>query len=228
MGLLEHVTVERTSELTSLSDLPPGTRYIAERPLTVDEFYALVDEESPAELDDGVVVMPSPVNIQHEDCRGFLAGILRLYVDALGLGLVLDSRVKVRLGLRTAREPDICFLSNARKRLLRQQEIAGAPDLVVEIITSDRGRSEALAKRPQYERAGVDELWLVDFTLRQVRQLILKDQVYEETVLVDGDTLESGVVAGFRVAVSLLFTPAGEYPYQWPVVQALLKQRQAG
>jgi copper chaperone CopZ len=135
----------------------------------------------------------------------------------------LGSRAKVRLGPRTAREPDICFLSTERAHLLRQQEIAGAPDLVVEIITSDKGRSEALAKRTQYETAGVQELWLLDFPLRRLHFLLLKDGLYGEAVLEEADTVSSQVVPGFRVAVAVLLSPVGQYPPQWPIVEGLLQ-----
>src|SRR5262249_37179778 len=157
-----------------------GSRYVPEQPLTVDEFYDQIAEDSPAELDEGAVVMPSPPSLQHEDSGCFLLSLLRLYVNALGLGVVVGSRMKVRLGLRIAREPDICFVSNERRHLLRDQEIAGAPDLVVEIVTSDKGRSEALAKRPQYETAGVAEFWLLDIPRRRLHVLSLQENIYRE------------------------------------------------
>jgi Uma2 family endonuclease len=223
MALLERVSVRPAREIASFSEIPAGTRYIPAQPLTVDQFFDLIEEDSPAELDEGAVVMPSPVNLQHEDGFVFLLGLLRLFVDAKGLGVVLGSRAKVRLGPRTAREPDICFLSTQRAHLLRQQEIAGALDLVVEIITSDKGRSEALAKRTQYEAAGVQELWLLDFLLRRLHFLLLKDGLYEETVLGDAETVSSHVVPGFRVTVAALLSPVGQYPPQWPIVEALLQ-----
>jgi Uma2 family endonuclease len=223
MALLERLSVKPTKELTSLAKLRPGTRYVPERLLTVDEFYELIDEDSPAELDGGAVVMPSPVSFQHEDGFSFLLGVLRSYVNALGLGVVVGSRMKVRLALRTAREPDISFISTARKHLIQAQEIAGPPDLIVEIVTSDTGRSEALAKVPQYETAGVTELWLLDFPRRRVHFLVLKGGAYQETVLGEGDTLTSKVVPGFRLAVSVLLSPAGQFPSEVTIVQQLLQ-----
>src|SRR5438309_332577 len=149
MALLERLVVKRAKPLKSVSEIPPGTRYVPERLLTVDEFYELIGEDSPAELDEGAIVMPSPISLLHEDCFGFLFSLLRMYVDARGLGTVLGSRFKTRLGLRIAREPDILFVSSARRALVRRLEVDGGPDLVVEIINSEKGRSEALAKVPQ-------------------------------------------------------------------------------
>jgi Uma2 family endonuclease len=223
MALLERVVVREAKPLKSVADIPPGTRYVPERLLTVDEFYDLIDEDSPAELDEGAIVMPSPTSAYHEDCFLFLGSLLRIYVDAIGLGIVLGSRAKSRLDLRTAREPDILFVSTARRHLVRDLEVDGAPDLVVEIINSDKGRSEAFAKVPQYERAEVAELWLIDLPRRRVHFLTLRSGTFEETLLAEGDTLRSGVVSGFCIPVSVLFSPAGQYPAGWPMLQELLQ-----
>lgn len=224
MALLERVEVENADGVTTLAQLPPGTRYVPDRPLTVDEFYELIDEDSPAELDEGAVVMPSPVNIQHEDAVGFLSGLLRLFVDTRGLGLVLGSRAKVRLGVRIAREPDICYVAKANRARVKQQEIDGPPELVVEVITSDKGRSEAWSKRPQYEAAGVPELWMLDIPLRRLHFLVLEDGIYREVVLSDAEIVVSQILPGFRVAVSILLSPVGEFPPQWPLVEEMLRQ----
>jgi Uma2 family endonuclease len=223
MALLERLTVEEVQPFPSVADIPPGTRYVPEKPLTVDEFYELIDDDSPAELDEGAIVMPSPAGLHHEDCFGFLFSLLRLYAESRGLGTVLGSRSKARLGVRTAREPDISFVSAGRAdELLKPLEIAGGPDLVVEIIASNKGRSEAIAKVPQYQQASVGELWLIDLRLRRVTQLLLENVAFRETVLTETDTLQAAMIPGFRLSASLLFSPPGKYPPALPILQALL------
>lgn len=224
MALLERITVERAEPLRSVEDIPPGTRYIPERPLTVDEFYEMIGEESRAELDEGAIVMPSPAGFWHEDCFGFLFALLRSYVDARRLGVVLGSRSKVRLGQRIAREPDILFVTESRRELVQRLDVDGAPDLVVEIINSDKGRSEALAKVHQYRNAGVAELWLVDLPAHRVMQLLLRGGEYEETSLEGEAALTAATVPGFRLPVALLFSAPGKYPPAFPILQSLLSE----
>ena len=48
MPLLERTRMSPTKELTSLPHLRPGTRYVPDRILTVDEFIALLPETSAA------------------------------------------------------------------------------------------------------------------------------------------------------------------------------------
>lgn len=141
---------------------------------------------------------------------------------------MLGSRTKTRLGARVAREPDILFVSAARAGIVQRLEVAAGPDLAVEIIGSDKGRSEALAKVPQYERAGVAELWLIDLLRRQVHLLRLEPGGYAETLRREGDALQSSMVDGFQLDVSLLFSAPGKYPSAWPILQRLLGEGEAG
>ena len=222
MALLERTSVEPVEPLRSIDDIPPGSRYVPERPLTVDEFYDLIDEDSHAELDEGAIIMPSPAGYRHEDCFGFLHFLLRGFVEAKGLGVLLGAHTKVRLGLRTAREPDLLFVSQARRSIVRELDIDGGPDLVVEIINSSKGRSEALAKVPQYARAQVRELWLIDLPRRRLSQMLLAGVEYEETVLEGEAELQAVTVTGFHLPVSALFSEEG-HPPAWPILQELLK-----
>jgi Uma2 family endonuclease len=93
------------------------------------------------------------------------------------------------------------------------------------VITSDKGRSEAFAKRPQYEAAGVKELWMLDHPRRRLHLLMLENGVYQETVLTEADVVQSRVVPGFHLPVSVLLSPAGSFPPQWPIVEGLLQAR---
>jgi Uma2 family endonuclease len=223
MALLERTLVE-DAIFETVDEIPPGTRYVPPHLLTVDEFYDMIDERSPAELDEGAIVMPSPVGLHHEDCFAFLLTLLRGFVNARELGQVLGSRFKSRLGPRTAREPDILFVSTARRHLVEKLEVNGAPDLVVEIINSDKGRSEALDKVPQYERAGVAELWLVDLLKRHVQKLLLVDGSFQAEILEEGGTLISMTIPGFGIPVAVLLSSPGHYPSELAILQQLLAE----
>lgn len=223
MALLERITVEPVELLGSVDEIPPGTRYVPERPLTVDEFYELIDEDSRAELAEGGIIMPSPAGYRHATCFGFLHFLLHGFVEARGLEILLGAHTKVRLGPRTAREPDLLFVSQERRHLVTELEVNGGPDLVVEIINSDKGRSEALAKVPQYARAGVRELWLIDLPLQRVSQMLLTGAEYEGTVLSGDAELRAVTIPGFHLPISALVAEAG-HPPSWPLLQELLRE----
>ena len=88
--------------------------------------------------------------------------LLRLLEDP-GLGIVVDAPVGVEFpDSGEGVQPDIVFVSEARRGRIAEQGIRGAPDLVIEILsptTADRVRG---IKRKLYERQGVDQYWIVD------------------------------------------------------------------
>ncbi len=57
-------------------------------------------------------------------------------------------------------QPDIVFVSNARRAIIRDR-VEGAPDLVVEVISASTARRDRGPKLRLYERYGVRECWLV-------------------------------------------------------------------
>ena len=91
--------------------------------------------------------------------------LLLQYVRATGCGQVLHAPVDVVLGEGSRRDvvqPDIVFIAATRTAIVTKQEIAGAPDLVIEILspgTADRDRGY---KRTLYQRTSVREYWIVD------------------------------------------------------------------
>jgi Uma2 family endonuclease len=222
MALLERVSVRELKPIRSVSELRPGTRYVPERLLTVDEFYELTTEDDRAELDAGVIVMPSPAGFLHENCNAFLLSLMRAFVSRTRLGIVVGSNFVIRLGPRTARAPDILFVRAERRHIITELDVVEPPDLVVEIIASRSMRSEALAKVAQYETFGIPEAWLVDLLRKHVRRLVLVNGVYEETILTGGDFTTSPSLPRFRLPMSHLFSEPDQLSDILDIVQSML------
>lgn len=66
-------------------------------------------------------------------------------------------------------QPDLFYVSEARKRILTESHVQGAPDLVVEVLSPSTRRRDESSKLKLYERSDVDEYWLVDPASRSVR-----------------------------------------------------------
>jgi Uma2 family endonuclease len=65
--------------------------------------------------------------------------------------------------------PDIVYVSNARRSILREAYVEGPPDIVVEVVTDESREFDNDVKRRAYARCGVAEYWLVDPDTRSVR-----------------------------------------------------------
>ncbi len=115
-------------------------------------------------LDGDLMMVPAPTT-RHQFISRNLEFILHGFVRAHGLGSVLYSPVDVVFGEDAAREvaqPDIVFISRARASIIKEGEIQGAPDLVVEVLSPGTEVRDRGYKQHLYGRYGVREYWIVD------------------------------------------------------------------
>jgi Uma2 family endonuclease len=102
---------------------------------------------------------------------------------------------------------DLMFISNKRHEIVLLNNIQGAPDLVIEILTeSDNGHDE-VAKCSVYEQMSVSEYWIVDPT-RHVVCVFRRNTAgrYERAAkLSSRDTLTSSLFPAFAIDVDRIF-----------------------
>jgi Uma2 family endonuclease len=168
-------------------------------------FDELVDEDTRAELIDGVMVVHSPASPRHYDIAGFLRTLMQCYAEEKELGKVLGPDSLIYLKTCRIFAPDLYFLEQKRvpKRLPKKQ-FEGPPDLIVEVLSPSNRRFDLEEKRPAYRGAGVKEIWLVDPD--QGRVLVdrrLKKRYATDTVTAGRVT--SAVVPGFWVEAAWLW-----------------------
>ena len=151
-----------------------------------------------AEWVDGSVVPMSPVSDRHQDIVDFLAALLRYLVEETDAGIVRTSQVAMHLG-RSARVPDIFFLST--EHLARRQPtfVEGPADLVIEVASPEsRGRDRG-EKFYEYEQAGVPEYWLIDPARKTVDVFRLDAQGQYAAASASASRLQSAVLPGFWI-----------------------------
>lgn len=208
--------------------LEPETVFCTDRPLTVEEFYEMIDEDTNAELVEGVIVMKSPVSYQHETLFSFLYTMLNLYVKERNLGQVLGSRTVVRITNHTGREPDLLFVSKERLNIIHKNDIQGAPDLVVEIISPWDDRREIVAKQSEYEQIGVREFWLIDQPKQRIFVYDLSPEGNFVERQIQGGSLHSTTVEGLKIQLDWLWCKPEEFPSILSIVQEFLSKGDSG
>lgn len=170
---------------------------LLEMPVDISQRHEILEGE--------LFVSPSP-SLIHQVLLGELHARLSTYVRGHQLGRLLTGPVDVKRSEYGVTVPDILFVRKSRAHVvtLGEQAITEPPDLVVEVISPSSHRRDRIRKFAFYAEFGVEEYWVVDPFQRTCDAYVLRDGVYE-VLPVEGGTLHSEVVEGFKLHIADLF-----------------------
>jgi Uma2 family endonuclease len=171
--------------------------------VTEEMFDEWVDEDTKAELFDGVMIVHSSVTLQHDDVAGFIRGLMRFFASAKNAGKVLGPHALVHLAACRLLAPDVFFI---RERLPRPMTkvFESVPELALEILSPATWQYDLEEKRAAYREAGVREIWFVDVEGRKLIVDRKRGLGYVEKIVSRGK-FASKVLDGFWLDVSWLW-----------------------
>ena len=160
------------------------------------------DDGNRYELYDGILVVMESPSDTHQAISMELARQLANFLvgkKCKAFSAPFDVRLFEKPGdspedVDTVVQPDLMVVCDQSK--LDRHGIYGAPDLVVEIISPSTQRYDRLVKLDLYQRAGVQEYWIVDPLYRSVQVLtltggqLLPKEVYGRTGIARVNVLE--------------------------------------
>ena len=129
---------------------------------TIDDIYSL-PEGSRAELIDGQIYYMAPPNTNHQRILSFLHLEIGNYIRLKkGACEVFPAPFAVFLFADDSKylEPDISIVCDKHK--LNDHGCSGAPDWIIEIVSSGSKRMDYYTKLSLYRSANVREYWIVD------------------------------------------------------------------
>lgn len=186
--------------------------------LTVEEFMELpeTDDRRKMELDEGVLYIMVKPGLVHQFFQGRLSFYFESYLEEFDeppAHVFTEVIVALSLERRTLFAPDLSIVLAGRSHLLAGLRIEGPPDIVVEILSTDRNR-DLVRKRQAYADAGVAEYWIFDSTNDTATILELRYGEYRErAVLTADDTLTTPLLPGLAIPLADVFRhrrrPAG-------------------
>ena len=107
--------------------------------------------------------MVAAPNLKHQTVQGNLYYHLRRFITEHELGKLFIAPCDVVLSDTDVVQPDLLFVSRKREHLLSGGDnVRGAPDLVIEILSPASADRDQGYKCKLYGRCGVTEYWLVD------------------------------------------------------------------
>ena len=173
--------------------------------LTYADYMKTSDDERYELLNGELIMSPSPKEI-HQDISGNLYFRLRAFVRERSLGKVYFSPFDVVLSDTDVVQPDLLFVSNERADIITADNIQGAPDLVVEILSPATAERDRTVKLDLYAQHGVKEYWIVDPDAKTVKVLLRGESRFEVSgIYGEGQSLRSPTLAGFSVALEEIF-----------------------
>lgn len=159
------------------------------------------------QLIDGEVVIGMPPVLKHQAIVGEILFLLMMIARKSG-GKALTSPVEVYLDDDNVFQPDVLYIKPDNLAIAQGDEkrIAGAPNLIVEVLSPSTARFDRQEKYQAYERHGVGEYWIVDPVHETVEVWNLDEagRYLRQGAFAGEDTFESAVL-GERVSVKAIF-----------------------
>ncbi len=149
-------------------------------PKTALDVFRLLPEGTLCEVIDNVLYMSPAPKYTHQRLLGLLFKNISNHTDAEKMGEAFIAPVDVYFEhLLSAVQPDLIFISNENSYILNEDGyIYGSPDLVVEVLSSDKKR-DTEKKKSLYERAGVKEYFTVNPQDRKIQGYRLNNSNFE-------------------------------------------------
>ena len=176
----EKVQNDNASESYVLHETAPAYRVVPKR-YTTDDYYRLPGDER-YELIDGVLYNLAAPSVLHQQILGDLFFMFRQCIQHSGRPCqVFFAPCDVRLDSDqyTMIQPDLFVICSQEQK--KFNNIEGAPDLVVEIISESSLGRDSVLKLNKYKKAGVREYWIVDPLNQAVLVYLFGDKSTVET-----------------------------------------------
>ena len=170
------------------------------------EDYLKINDDNQYEIIGGKLIMVPAPRTMHQRVKGNIFWFLKDYIRKNDLGVILDAPTDVILSETEKPQPDILFVSKERLDIITEQNVQGAPDLVIEILSPSTAKYDRTEKSRAYYNHGVKEYWIVDPDIMCIEIFVSGESnwnLYKAFSI--NDVLTSSVLVAFYVEVKELF-----------------------
>ena len=131
------------------------------------------------ELEAGSLVNMSPIHEDHDQLSRYLAHLFDAYFELRPIGKIRQAPFVMKISDQAGREPDLQIILNANTSNLTPTYMGSAADIVIEIVSPESVARDHGQKFEEYEKAGVQEYWILDPIRKEARFYHLnEDGVY--------------------------------------------------
>ncbi|HSR68023.1 MAG TPA: Uma2 family endonuclease [Acidobacteriota bacterium] len=151
--------------------IPPGRIK-----LSYQDYLALPDDGKRYEIIEGdLYVTPSPTT-RHQRISKRILFLLMQELEEHGEGEVFNAPCDVLLDEHNVIQPDLIFVRQDNEAIVKEKNIQGTPDLLVEIVSPSTRRTDVMIKSRLYARFQVPHYWIVDPDLDRIEAFDLSEE----------------------------------------------------
>lgn len=172
-----------------------------ERMYTLNDIYSLPDGER-AELIDGQIYYMAPPSRKHQRIVLNISRKIADYIEKNHGSCEVDIApfaVFLNKDNRNYVEPDISVVCDQNK--LNDKGCTGAPDWVIEVVSTGSRHMDYFTKLFKYRTAGVKEYWIVDPEKERVTVYNFKKETTDEYSF--NISVPVGIYEGFSIIVEM-------------------------
>lgn len=157
-----------------------NTAYSGQSTYTYEDYLKIPEEPGYRfEILEGMLVREPSPSMHHQRVSRELGRQLMVFFDHFDPeGELFFGPLDVTLTPHNVLQPDILFVSGARREIMFVDRIDGPCDLVVEIMSPTNRRKDRLRKMEIYRKAGIPHYWLVDPEENTLEAFMLREGHY--------------------------------------------------
>jgi Uma2 family endonuclease len=173
---------------------------------TYQDYIALPDDGKRYEIIEGELYMSPAPAITHQIILKRLLYLIEDFLIHNPIGELLPAPTDVILSEINVLQPDLLFVAKENYEILTHENVRGAPDLVIEIISPGTAKRDRTNKLETYSQFGVREYWIVDEERQTVE--VWRQQGSKlacKAILTATQTLETSLLPGIEIALAQVF-----------------------
>lgn len=174
---------------------------------TYEDYRELPNDGKIYQVIGGKLLMAPAPSTQHQDVSRNLEFIVWSFVKSHNSGKVYNAPTDVVFSSVNVVQPDIIFIAKNRLSIIKEKGIFGAPDWVIEIVSSSTREVDIKLKKDLYERFGVREYWIVYPEEKKIEVYLLEGGNYKfKGTFLKNDILEVNTIEGLKVNLKEVFS----------------------
>ena len=179
------------------------------KPFTYQDYLNLPQDGSQYQLIEGELIMTPAPKIIHQEVSKALFLKLVDFVEKHQNGKIFYAPCDVYFDEHNVVQPDILFISSKNLNIITEDNIKGAPDLIIEILSPSSAYYDLITKKELYQKFGVKEYWIVDPMRRWMELYHLQKGQFKLTQhLEKTGRLKSNILKGFTLILQDIFQPS--------------------